>query len=186
MNGTSLKIPLTRTDHYLGDLNAPVVLIEYGDYESFECKEKAMVFEKIFDLYKVDLCFAFRHFPQVKYHPNSAVAAVASEAANLQGHFWEMHEALLKYPDRLTTEHVFEIARHLKIDMKRFLEDIENDYLLEIVKKDLEGGVICGVKATPTIFLNGIRYDITPSFSKLKIIIDKELENRRGAFLGGQ
>lgn len=185
MNGSSLKSPLSQEDHKLGSINSPVSLLIYGDYEDPETKRSSPVLIKIFHEYHGRLCLAYRHFPLVKKHHNSALAAIAAEAAALQGKFWEMHEKLMA-SKVIEEEIIFSIAREIELDMTQFLDDIENDELNIKVQKQFQTGVKNNIYNTPTIFINGVRYDGIPPYTNLKGLIDRQIYDHRTAFLGGE
>lgn len=162
----TLKNPPTETDHCRGSLEASVMIVEYGDFQCASSAATAPVLDKIFRRY-ADLGLVFRHFPVINDHPNAGVAAVAAEAANRQGYFWEMHDVLFKNQDDLSTENILLLARELDLDMRDFLNDLEDERLLEKVRKDLNQGVLNGVKTTPTLFVNGVRFEGAPSYEEL-------------------
>jgi protein-disulfide isomerase len=168
----TLKTPPGHADHRRGPLNASVIIVEYGDYQCPFCAATAPVLDKLFRRYD-DLCLVFRHFPMISNHPNAGVAAVAAEAANRQGKFWEMHQALFENQQDLSTENIFVLAKNLGLDMRDFLNDLEDERLLERVRKDINSGVLNGVNATPTIFVNGIRFEGMPSLDELQNEVDQ-------------
>jgi protein-disulfide isomerase len=168
----TLKTPPGHADHHRGPLNASVIIVEYGDYQCPFCAATAPVLDKLFRRYD-DLCLVFRHFPMISNHPNAGVAAVAAEAANRQGKFWEMHQALFENQQDLSTENIFVLAKNLGLDMRDFLNDLEDERLLERVRKDINSGVLNGVNATPTIFVNGIRFEGMPSLDELQNEVDQ-------------
>ncbi len=163
----TLKNPPSKTDHHKGPLDASIIIVEYGDYQSPFCAATAPVLEKIFQSY-IDVCLIYRHFPLTATHPNSGVAAMAAEAADRQGKFWEMHQALFDNQKDLSTENILAVAKQLGLDLRVFLNDLEDEDLLERVRRDFNNGINNGVTATPTIFVNGIRFEGLPSFEELR------------------
>ncbi|HEX6547981.1 MAG TPA: thioredoxin domain-containing protein [Candidatus Dormibacteraeota bacterium] len=146
-------------DHHLGDLNAPLHLIEYGDYQ---CPFCALAHPGVTDLIRrhgSDLVFAFRHFPLVSQHPHAWLAACAAEAAARQGRFWEMHNHLLSHQHELTHDDLATHARALGLDMDQFERDLMDNQVAELVREDALGGVHGGVRGTPTFFVNGRRLE---------------------------
>jgi protein-disulfide isomerase len=169
----------TESDHYLGPLDASIFIIEYAD---FECPYSARAHDLIKLLMKEFpelICYIYRHFPLTNVHPNSGVAAVASEAAARQGRFWEMHDAFFDFSDALTTENIFLIARHLKLNMKKFLLDLEDEALAQRVRRDFHSALRSGVKGTPTFIVNGTKMDGIPSYRALKNIVKEHRTHRR-------
>lgn len=179
MNGSTLKVPANIHDHRLGSLHAPIVIIEYGDFQSPHCATAAPVLESISKRFFDEVCFIFRHYPQTSRHTNAGVAAVAAEAAALQGKFWQFHHRLLQAQDDFSADNIFEMARLEGLDMKKFLEDLEHEKLAEKVKLDFNGGVRSGVNGTPTLFINGVRFDRVPSFELLEDAINRILGEHR-------
>lgn len=181
MNGSTLKIQPNVHDHRIGSLHAPAILIEYGDFQCPHCQMTVSILDTLIKEYDQDLCFIYRHFPLTTIHPNAGVAAVASEAANVQGQFWQMHHLLFANQFDLSSENIFEMARTLNLDMKRFLDDIEREDFAEKVRVDYNSGLRSGVNGTPTLFLNGIRFDGAPSLELLQDVIDKLINENRAA-----
>jgi protein-disulfide isomerase len=174
---TSLRVPLQPDrDRVRGNPAAPVVIIEYGDYQCPECAEAHELYAPMRRW--IDdglLCAAFRHFPLIDAHPLALRAAQAAEAAAAQGRFWEMHDLLMAYDvvtDDDGQEHVLpetprnakqleRAARHARLDLERFRVDIDHDAALERILEDVRGGLASGVNGTPTFYLNGQRADVT-------------------------
>lgn len=170
MNGATLKNPVTENDHHIGDITAPICMLQYGD---FQCPFTAATVEIIDSLLKEhpeSFCFAFRHFPLISLHPEAGVAAIASEAAALQGKFWEMYHALFEHNDNLTSEAIFDTARNIGLNMKVFLDDLERDGLMKKVNEDMTIGKRNLVHSTPTFFINGVRYHDFPSHENLEAL----------------
>lgn len=179
MKGSTLKIPANVNDHHLGSLHAPVVMIEYGDFQCPHCAATYPVLDSLMQLYKSDLCLIYRHFPLSTIHPDAGIAAMASEAADQQGKFWKMHHLLFKNQFDLSAENIFELARSLDLDMRRFLNDLEREDLSDKIRIDFNSGLRSSVNGTPTLFINGIRFDGVPSEDILKDVINQVLyENR--------
>jgi protein-disulfide isomerase len=105
------------------------------------------------------LRFVFRNFPITSSHPHAEKAAEAAEAASAQGHFWEMHDHLYEHQQQLTGEHLHAHAQVLRLDLKRFDQDLADNVYAPRVREDFISGVRSGVNGTPTFFINGVRYD---------------------------
>lgn len=133
-------------DHVRGPADAPLI-IEYADYE---CPFCAALHGRLTALHQVQL--AFRHFPVRSSHPRAWAAAGAAEAAGAQGHFWAMHDALLADPARLEDPHLWERARALGLDVKRFDAERRGERVRERIQRDFRSGVRAGVVTTPTLF----------------------------------
>ncbi len=162
-NHHSLLVPPSIQDHIQGALNVSVVLILYGDYESFQSANayrliKAAQQQLSLSFEASDVCFIFRHFPQIQIHPYAQRAAEAAEAAATQGQFWQMHEMLFIYQNALENGCLVEYANRLRLDMPRFLKDLSKGVYIDRIIEDIQGGYQSGVEAAPALFINGIRY----------------------------
>jgi protein-disulfide isomerase len=151
--------PVAGRDHIQGRLDAPIVLIEYGDYECPYCGEVYPTVKAIQQRLGNRLCFVFRNFPLLDSHPHAQHAAEAAEAAGLQGKFWEMHDLLFEHQDALTDEDITGHATALGLDASRLLREVLSGALAPRVQEDVQSGTRAGVHGTPTFFINGERYD---------------------------
>jgi protein-disulfide isomerase len=105
------------------------------------------------------LRFVFRNFPLAEMHPHALLAAESAEAAGVQGQFWPMHDTLYEHQDALGLTHLLGYAKRLRLDVSRFSKDVEAHTFRARVDEDFRGGVRSGVNGTPTLFVNGTRYD---------------------------
>src|SRR5258705_743886 len=153
-----LKPPVSEKDHAQGAKNAPIVLVEYGDYQCPHCGHAYPILKKIQKQLGDDLKFVFRNFPIEESHPNAVQAAVASEAAALQNKYWQMHDALFEHQYDLSAEGILSLVLNLKLDVKQFASDIQKEELFQKVEDDFENGVRSGVNGTPGFFINGRQY----------------------------
>lgn len=174
-----IKKRLSGEDHILGHMKAPVQIIEYGDFQCPFCAAAAPLLDTLISNYQNEVCLAFRHFPLSTIHPDAPMAAVASESAAEQGKFWEMHHALLANQGDLSTENILDIARSLDLDMKKFVKDLDREDLAEKVQNDFSSGVRSGVNGTPSLFINGERYDGVPSYEALQDLVEDILGGSR-------
>jgi len=133
--------PPAEDDHVRGE--GPLVIV-YGDYE---CPYCAAELRRLAGKRMV-----FRHFPVVSKHPRSRRLAAAAEAAELQGHFWEMHDLLYADQGHLDDPHLWQRAEELGLDLKRFEADRRSDAVAERVERDFRSGIAAGVMRTPTLF----------------------------------
>ena len=154
-----LALPVTERDHTLGAPNAPVTLVEYGDFECPFCGMAYIDLKHIRGRMGDQLRFVYRHFPRPE-HPHARHAAEAAECAAAQGEdrFWAMHDLLFEHQQVLDDEHLARYAVQIGLDMQRFEHDMAQHTHLERVHQDLEGGVRSDVHGTPTFFINGQRY----------------------------
>jgi protein-disulfide isomerase len=146
-------------DHIQGPDGALLTLVEYGDYECPYCGAAYPIIKEIQAQMGERLRFVFRNFPITTSHPNAQEAAEAAEAADVQGHFWEMHDQLFEHQDHLRLDDLRSYARALGLDLKRFDYELADNLYAQKVRDDFMGGVRSGVNGTPTFFVNGVRYD---------------------------
>src|SRR5437899_5411329 len=110
---TRLADPIIPRDHSLGPVDAPVTLVEYGDYECPDCFNAEPVVAEIRARLGDKLRYVFRHFPRSSIHPRASVAAAAAEAAGRQGKFWDMHQALFRHQRELADLDLVHLALRL-------------------------------------------------------------------------
>jgi diadenylate cyclase len=150
--------PVGTRDHARGPEDAPVTLLKYGDYECPYCGEAHPVLKELQERVGKQVRFVFRHFPLDSAHPRARRAAQAAEAAASQGRFWEMHDLLYERQGELGEEDLMRYAAELGLDLRRFEEDLANDNHTWRIEEDRLGGDRAGVRGTPTLFVNGVRY----------------------------
>jgi Protein-disulfide isomerase len=146
---------LTSTDHIQGSPSAPVVLVEYGDYECSYCGQAYPIVKRLQREFGNKLAFVFRNFPIVRIHRHAVDAACAAEAAAIQGKFWEMHDVLYENQTHLHVPTLIGYAKELGLDVEKFEKDFQSDAVINKVKSDMESGMKAGVQGTPTFFVNG-------------------------------
>jgi protein-disulfide isomerase len=154
-----LTVPDPNRDHVQGPLDAPVMLLEYGDYECPYCGQVFPIVKEIQNRLGDNLCFAFRNFPLTNIHPHAEHAAEAAEAAGAQGKFWAMHDVLFENQDALDDEHLLQYAMALRLDARRLIAEVIAGAYAPRLREDFMSGVRAGVNGTPTFFINGERYD---------------------------
>ena len=157
--GPQLTPGVSERDHAAGGQDAPVTLVEYGDYECPHCGMAHPIVKSIQRRLGRKLRFIFRNFPLTESHPHARHAAEAAEAAADQGKFWQMHDALFENQDRLEDEALVALARGLKLDAQGIGRALEEGTYTARVREDFRSGVRSGVNGTPTFFVNGQRYD---------------------------
>jgi diadenylate cyclase len=150
--------PVGTRDHARGPEDAPVTLLKYGDYECPYCGEAHPMLKELQERVGKQVRFVFRHFPLDSAHPRARRAAQAAEAAASQGRFWEMHDLLYERQGELGEEDLMRYAAELGLDLRRFEEDLANDNHTWRIEEDRLGGDRAGVRGTPTLFVNGVRY----------------------------
>jgi len=162
-------------DHSVGPANAPLELVEYGDYECPHCGHAYPIIKEIQQRLGDELRFVFRNFPLARIHPNAFAAAVATEAAALQGKFWEMHDLIFEHQRALDNDNILLLAASLGLDAEQFETDIHKQSLSDKVETDFESGIRSGVNGTPTFFINGKKYEGEWLGSQLLEYLQKEL-----------
>jgi len=164
---SKLTLPIGGRDHIQGPIEAPIALLEYGDYECPYCGDAYSVVKAIQERLGNRLCFAFRNFPLVNAHPHAEHAAEAAEAAGVQGKFWEMHDTLYENQTALDDEDLAQYAGDLRLDARRLINEVVADAHVARVREDFRSGARGGVNGTPTFFINGVRYDGAPDVDTL-------------------
>ena len=145
-------------DHFRGPAEAPVTVVEYGDFECPYCgRAEPVVRELLADF--GDVHYVWRHLPLSDVHPNAELAAEASEAATAQGKFWEMHDQLLDHQGELRPRDLHGYAARLGLDLERFEDDLRRHVHAPRVEEDVDSADASGVTGTPTFFVNGRRHD---------------------------
>ena len=156
-------------DHVQGPADAPVTLVQYGDFECPNCGDMYPVIKRIQERLGPRIRFVFRHFPLSEIHPHAKHAAEAAEAAGAQSDelFWRMHDTLYENQDALSDADLKEYAAQLDLDTERFERELDNHEHEESVREDFSSGARSGVNGTPTLFINGERYDGPRDFDSL-------------------
>jgi protein-disulfide isomerase len=143
-------------DHMRGPLDAPITVIEFGDFECPHCGRAELVVRDL--LADTDVRYVWRHLPLPDVHPQAQLAAEASEAAGAQGAFWEMHDLLLEHQEDLRVADLMRYAADLGLDTERFHEELKRGAHQTRVAQDVESADLSGVSGTPTFFINGQRH----------------------------
>jgi protein-disulfide isomerase len=156
---TYLTPPLGDRDHVLGPAEAPVTLVEYGDYECPYCGAAHPIVASILERMGDSIRFAYRHFPLTQLHPHAHHAAEMAEAAGSRGRFWPMHDTLFRSQDALEDEDLIGYAGQLGIHPDWTADVLATHTFAARVREDFMSGVRSGVNGTPTFFINGVRHD---------------------------
>ena len=154
-----LAPPVSARDHAQGPADAPVTLVEYGDYECPHCGRAYPIVKAVQRSMGSRLRFVFRNFPLAKAHPHAEHAAEMAEAAGHEGKFWPMHDTLFENQDALEDEDLIRYAAALGIDPRWAAAAVAQGLFRERVREDFASGVKSGVNGTPTFFINEVRYD---------------------------
>lgn len=178
---------ITADDWMLGSRHAPVTLLEYGDFECGTCAVARPVLEGLLADFPELSNLVYRHFPVRTTHPHSFQAAEAAEAAGAQGRFWQMYDMLFSHQRQLEYEHLRWYADAIGMDLHRFETELRTHLHADEVRRDFRRGIRDGVNGTPTIFVNGVRYDGQRTRDALLIAVrsaaqDSEQARRTGTF----
>lgn len=152
-------LPVTPDDWQLGSSDAPVVVIEYADYQCGPCREAYRLLRQVVPTYGDKVLWIHRHLPLRHSHPLAQGAAEAAEAAGAQGKFWEMHDHLFEAEGALEREQLIGYARELGLDVGRFAEDLDSRRYKDAVNQDFKAAVRNKIKLPPALFINGIPLD---------------------------
>jgi protein-disulfide isomerase len=167
-----LESPVTASDHSRGPETAPVTLVEYGDFECHYCGRAYPVVKELGRRFGDTLRFVFRHTPRFNTHPHAQHAAEAAEAAAAQGKFWEMHDRLMEHQEALRDEDLVAHAAAIGLDTTRFADDLrKHAYASKVHAQEATGAH--SVLATPTFFINGVRFDDNPDLPTLEQAIGR-------------
>ena len=155
-----LVLPVSpERDHIRGPVGAPIVLLEYGDYECPFCGAAHPVVQELRRLMGNQMSLVYRHFPLTNVHPHAEPAAEAAEAAGAQGRFWAMHDMLFEHQDALEAEDLLAYAQAIGLDVQRFVRELADGTHRPRVREDFLSGVRSGVSGTPTFYVNGVRHE---------------------------
>jgi protein-disulfide isomerase len=158
-----------------GPPNAPITLVEFSDFQCPFCVKAVHQLEAVMKAYPNQVKLIFKQFP-LESHPQASISAAAALAAHQQGKFWPMHDALFANRTRLSRQTILELATGLALDMKRFTADLDSPETKKAVARDVADGDKSGVEATPTIFIDGQRYNGSLELGAIKPVIEAELK----------
>ena len=169
---STLKIGVSPQDHAQGAVNAPVTLVEYGDYQCPHCGHAYPIVKRIQKHFGPRLRFVFRNFPLGEMHPEAVAAAETAEFAGANGKFWEMHDGLFENQQRLGGELYAQMAGGLGLSAEALDQALQDGTYGDRVRADFQGGVRSGVNGTPTFFINGQRHDASFEYEDLAAAIE--------------
>jgi Na+/H+ antiporter NhaA len=166
-----------RRDHVRGPEEAPVTLVEYGDYECPYCGRAEGTVRELLQAFSEELRYVFRHLPLVEVHPHAELAAEAAEAAGAQGRFWEMHDLLFANQRALEPADLRDRAAQLELDVERFWDEVRSRVHARRVTEDVRSADESGVAGTPTFFINGRRhqgaYDVETLTAAIRLALHR-------------
>ncbi|HEX7310831.1 MAG TPA: Na+/H+ antiporter NhaA [Gaiellaceae bacterium] len=145
-------------DHIRGPVDAPVTVVEYGDFQCPYCGMAEPIVRELLSGFATDVRYVWRHLPLTDVHANAQLAAEAAEAAADHGAFWEMHDLLLAHQDALEPGDLVGYAEQLGLDVARFENTFRQHETTVRVAEDVDSADLSGVSGTPTFFINGRRH----------------------------
>ncbi len=159
----------------LGPANAKIVIVEFSDFQCPYCILAVPEIQAVMKAYPSETKLIFKEFP-LEIHSRAFLAATAALAADKQGKFWAMHDAMFAHHDQLSRETFVKLAQGIGLDVMRFQKDMDSEEVRKAVQKDVDDGDRAGVQGTPTIFINGQRYNGPITLQALKPIFDGVLK----------
>jgi len=174
---------ITASDWTMGDPNAKVSLIEYGDFECPACGQYYPIVTQLLQSYGNKVRFVFRNFPLYSIHPDAGISAQAAEAAGLQGKFWDMYNTLYSKqtswvsiaPNEVVSKAFDGYAQSIGLDVKKFDADLNAASVLAKIQNDVSGANSAQVDHTPTFFVNLKQIPNPTSYNDFKATIDQAL-----------
>jgi protein-disulfide isomerase len=154
-----LSVPVNSDDHRLGPEDAPIIVVEYGDYECPYCGAAYPIVNEILRTFGRTLLFVFRNFPLEQVHPHAEAAAEVAEAVGVVGDFWAIHDTLFENQNALESDDLFRYASKVGVGVDELRRELNGRTPAMRVQRDMEGALRSGVGGTPTFFVNGVRYD---------------------------
>lgn len=164
---------------FVGNKDASVTLMEFGEYESEECAKVNEIVKQLLEEYEGKIRFQFRHFPLTLIHQRSLKASESAVAAGQEGKFWEMHNVLFANRRNLGTTSLKLHSKEAGIKNKKFLDDLVNGVYGWQVQDDLKEGINRGVKEIPAFFINDVPFTLKPTFANLSAAIDAALKKSK-------
>jgi protein-disulfide isomerase len=177
----TLKVAVTAQDHSQGPEDAPVTMVEYGDYECPHCGRAYPIVKTVQKHFGAKLRFVFRNFPLTEIHPNAEAAAESAEFAGAHGKFWEMHDAIFENQRHLSDDTLLKLAQELGLSSDGLAKALDDAQFEPRVQADFGGGVRSGVNGTPTFFINGHRHDGPFDYEDLVAAIDSAIGKGKSA-----
>jgi protein-disulfide isomerase len=164
---------------FVGNIDAPVTLMEFGEYESEECAKVNEIVKQLLEEYEGKIRFQFRHFPLTLIHQRSLKASESAVAAGQEGKFWEMHNVLFANRRNLGTTSLKLHSKEAGVNNKKFLDELVNGVYGWQVQDDLKEGINRGVKEIPAFFINDVPFTLKPTFANLSTAIEAALKKSK-------
>ncbi len=171
-----VKIPVAGAP-VKGPENAPITIIEFSDFQCPYCAAAAPQIDALLRAYPTQIKLIYKQFP-LEIHSQADLAAAASLSAQKQGKFWLMYDAMFQHHDDLSRQSILLMAKATGMDLNRFETDIDSTEVRETVVRDVQDGDRAGVEGTPTLFINGQRYNGPITLSYMKLVMDAQLNKK--------
>ncbi|ADW68314.1 DsbA family protein [Granulicella tundricola] len=172
-----LTVPVGPKDHTQGPTDAPITLVEYGDFQCPSCGSAYTVVKKLQRHFGKRLRFVFRHFPLTDMHPMAEPAAEAAEYAATESEekFWAMHDLLFENQQTLSTDLFADLAEELELDATKLEKAVHTHKFKSRIAADLESGDASGLTGTPTFYINGHQHKTAYDYTTLSEAIETAL-----------
>jgi len=164
----------------IGPKDAPITLVEFSDFQCPYCGLATPQLQLVLKVYPTQVKLIFKHFP-LDMHSQAAQAAAAAVAAQKQGKFWQMHDALFASRTDLSRPTILALASAIGMDVNRFESDMDSAEVRKVVARDLDDGSRIGVMSTPTLFIDGQHYNGPIKLEALKPLLEAELKHSANA-----
>jgi protein-disulfide isomerase len=161
-----------------GPASGRITVVEFSDFECPYCSKAAAKVDAVLQAYPNDVRLVYKQYP-LSTHPHARMAAEAALAAHVQNKFWPMHDKLFANSRRLSDATVLAAAKEIGLDLTKFQNDLKSAKVKQIVEKDIADGDKAQVSGTPTVFINGKRYNGPLELVILKPILDGELKAKK-------
>ncbi|SRR5579884_688042 len=169
-----VKIPVAGAP-VTGPADAPVTIVEFSDFQCPYCAAAVPQIRALLKAYPTKVKLIFKQFP-LEEHPQADLAATAAVAAQKQGKFWQMHDALFAHSNDLSRKSILSLAKDIGLDVDKLEADMDTTEIRHTVERDVQDGTDANVEGTPTLFINGQRYNGALTFEALKPLLDAELK----------
>lgn len=176
------KYPVTENDHWYGNRNAKVVIVEYGDFQCPACASYSALLKQAVEIYKGEVAIVFRHFPLIEIHPRALASAKVAEASGMQGKFFEMLDLLYANQSEWVNANdptaVFSsYATKLGLNIDKFNGDLKLTSLEDKIKRDRDEARTMKLSGTPSLFINGKLIPLPQNGTEFQKVIENELTN---------
>jgi protein-disulfide isomerase len=161
----------------LGPANARVTLVEFSDFQCPYCAEAVLKLNAVLKAFPNDVKLIFKQYP-LDIHSHAAQAAAAALAAHRQGKFWQLHDAMFADRTHLSRPAILALAGKVGLDVKRFQQDWDSPAVKQAVARDQADGDKIGVDSTPTVYIDGQRYNGSLALDAIRPIIEKEIKHK--------